>query len=124
MVEEKSEESKKVKKKKTLIGCGVLVVIIIILILAVSISTCQGGSEDPYADDIAAVKDSITANVAQAYEAGPLQGGTAILVNDFAAYWVKDGVVYAANGVARMWSPAIPVAPTGIDIDSVEEAVN
>ena len=44
MGEVKSEESKKVNKKKTLIGCSVLLVVFIIL--AVAIGTCLGGSED------------------------------------------------------------------------------
>lgn len=44
MVEEKSEESKKVNKKKTAIGCGVLLAIIIII--SVAIGTCLNGDSD------------------------------------------------------------------------------
>jgi hypothetical protein len=38
------------------------------------------------------------------YYEGSLKGGTAVLVGDRAAYWVKDGKLYAANGVAMTWS--------------------
>jgi type IV pilus assembly protein PilM len=60
---------------------------------------------------------------AKKFRTGPLSNGTAVLVDDQAAYWVKDGTVYAANGVAKTWSPNIKYAPTGIDIDSVKQAV-
>jgi hypothetical protein len=41
-----------------------------------------------------------------------------------AAYWVKDGRVYAANGFAKMWSPGIDYASSpAITIDSVKNAV-
>jgi len=42
--EQVTESGKKISKKKTAIGCGVLLVIVILL--AVGISTCLGGSED------------------------------------------------------------------------------
>ncbi len=58
------------------------------------------------------------------YEAAELEGGVAVLVNDFGAYWVRDGVVYAANGVAKTWSPALDYSPTGIDIDTIEDSIN
>ncbi len=46
------------------------------------------------------------------YRSGPLDGGTAVLVAVksspfYGAYWVKDGTVYAANGIAISWSPTI-----------------
>ena len=44
------------------------------------------------------------------YRSGPLKGGTAVLVAEksspfFGAYWVKNGTVYVANGIAKSWSP-------------------
>ncbi len=47
--------------------------------------------------------------------AGPLREGTAVLINDQAAYWVYQGEVLAANSAASGWSPGIRRAPAGID---------
>lgn len=59
------EESKKISKKKTAIGCGVLVAIFIIL--AVSIGTCLGGEEEaPIAPRVPPEKPQLT-SVEQAY---------------------------------------------------------
>ena len=58
------------------------------------------------------------------YKVAPLNGGTAILVDDLAAYWVKGGKLYAANGWAKTWSKNIEYAPTGIDFTSVKKAVD
>jgi hypothetical protein len=58
--------------------------------------------------DLNAVQNSITSNISPAgksYRNGKLAGGTAVLVNDLAAYWVSGGTVYAANGIAKTWSP-------------------
>ncbi len=57
------------------------------------------------------------------WQFGPLNGGTAVLV-DNSAYWVDAAdKVYAANGNAKTWSPIIDYAPKGIDIDSVTSAI-
>ncbi len=53
----------------------------------------------------------------------PLAGGTAVVLNDTAAYWVREGVVYACDGNARAWSPGVPDAPPEIDLLAVERAV-
>jgi hypothetical protein len=73
-----------------------------------------------------AVKRSITAvsSLGRTYLAGSLKGGTAVLVDDLAAYWVKNSRVYAANGFAKTWSPSISYATDpDINFDSVEQAV-
>jgi hypothetical protein len=56
---------------------------------------------------IALVKATITASLKPniTYRTGPLQGGIAVLVGDLGAYWVKNGIVYNANGFALTWSP-------------------
>ena len=74
---------------------------------------------------IAAVKRTMT-NVStsgRVYQTGFLEDGVAVLVDNDAAYWVQNGRVYTANGVAKMWSPSISYSKTGIDIYSVEKAV-
>lgn len=53
---------------------------------------------------------------------GPLKGGMAVLVADLAAYWIKNGHLFAANGHAKSWSPEINYAPVGIRFDDVEKA--
>jgi len=79
----------------------------------------------PESNAISAVKRSITAvSLGRTYLAGSLKGGTAVLVDDLAAYWVKNSRVYAANGFAKTWSPSISYAiDPDINFDSVEQAV-
>jgi hypothetical protein len=57
-------------------------------------------------------------------KAVPLEGGIAVLLDDRAAYWVKDDVVYAANGEAKMYSRGIKYAPMEISYQEVKEAVD
>lgn len=74
---------------------------------------------------ITAVKRTMT-NVStsgRVYQTGFLEDGVAVFVDNLAAYWVQNGRVYAANGFAKTWSPSISYSKTGIDIDSVENAV-
>ena len=74
---------------------------------------------------IAAVKRTMTniSTSGRVYQTGFLEDGVAVLVDNDAAYWVQNSHVYAANGVAKMWSPSISYSKTGIDIYSVEKAV-
>ncbi len=57
------------------------------------------------------------------FKEAPLQGGTAVLLNESWAYWVKDGKVYALNGLAKDASYSIEYGPVGMDIDDVEDAI-
>ena len=98
-----------------IITTGLAVVIAIVII-----------TQLPESNAISAVKRSITAvsSSGRTYLAESLKGGTAVLVDDMAAYWVKNGRVYAANGFARTWSPSISYATdSDISFDSVELAV-
>ncbi|WP_444894899.1 hypothetical protein [Microbulbifer sp. SSSA005] len=52
-----------------------------------------------------------------------LDDGVAVLTESQAAYWVKDEEVYAANGIAMIYSPKIEKSPVNIDFDTVELAV-
>jgi len=56
-------------------------------------------------------------------EAGPLDGGIAVMVDTNGAYWVHEGTVYAANGQAKAWSPGLSSSPDGITWNSVFWAV-
>ena len=54
---------------------------------------------------------------------GPLEGGAAVLVDGVGAYWVKNGTVYVANGLAKMWSPAISYSTSAkITFNTVKSA--
>ncbi len=53
---------------------------------------------------------------------GDLQGGVAVVINKSAGYWVKDGKVFAVNGIAANMSPGIEYAPQEIDWAKVEQA--
>lgn len=99
-----------------------LVLLIASTIGAIGLVGC-GNSIDTAA--VEAVKRTITKVAPQGrdYETGPLEGGTAVLVDDYAAYWVKDGIVYGANGIALMWSPGVGSAAPTATLDKVKEAV-
>jgi hypothetical protein len=60
---------------------------------------------------------------ARVSKSAPLAKGTAVLVDDLAAYWVRDGRVYAVNGVAKELSGGISYAPPSIDMSALEGAL-
>jgi len=94
---------------------------IIVALITITLTGC--GKTDPA---IQAVKNSITNTSAsgQNYQTGPLEGGTAVLVDDMAAYWVSGGIVFAANGLAKTWSPTTSYASSGnVTYDSVKASV-
>ena len=53
---------------------------------------------------------------------GDLAEGVAVVVNGSAGYWVKDGNVYAVNGVASSLAPGMDKAPQGITWLKIEKA--
>ncbi|GAA4650514.1 hypothetical protein GCM10023116_27970 [Kistimonas scapharcae] len=57
------------------------------------------------------------------YLTGDLDDGVAVVVNGSAGYWVKDGKVFAVNGVASNMSPGIQYSPNSVNWSSVENAV-
>ncbi len=56
-------------------------------------------------------------------EIADLYGGKAVLSDSKAAWWVKDEVAYAANGVAMELSPKAPISPPSVDYAAVERAI-
>lgn len=80
-----------------------------------------------------AVKQTIT-KISTDYthcQTGVLEDGIAVMVTYRsgerwldAAYWVRNGRVYAANGIAKMWSPTLSYSKASIHFDSVEAAIN
>ena len=98
--------------------------LVVLLVMAMTAGCSESSSSSGGNSAVSAVKRSMTAvsSSGRSYRTGPLEGGTAVLVGD-AAYWVKSGVVYAANGIAKTWSPGISyAASSAISYDSVREA--
>ncbi len=58
------------------------------------------------------------------FKVAPLNGGVAISANDRGAYWIKDGKLYAGNGMAKGWSAGVPYAPLEIDYNTLKQAVD
>jgi len=141
----RSRKQRKKEKPKTGCGTGCLAIILAFLLITFLMSYFEDGcygprpvssppvsSNDP-AESVGelpvveAVKRSMTAvsPAGRNYRSGLLHGGTAVLVDDYAAYWVYDGVVYAANGAAKMWSPGIEYASdASMSYDSVKDAAS
>ena len=109
---------------KRFLWCSLVVVLVGVILAGCTESSSSSGSSESSA--VSAVKRTMTAvsSSGRSYRTGPLEGGTAVLVGD-AAYWVKDGVVLAANGIANTWSPGISYASSSsISHSSVKQAVN
>jgi len=92
---------------------------VLFVVLILFIAGC--GDDKPGHDLVSKTWDKYYST--SSWETGPLFGGTAILMNDIASYWLKDGKVYVCNGVAMSSSPGTAVAPPSIDQANVEKAI-
>jgi len=109
--------------KKITIG---IMIFAIATFMVIGLTACNNTTGEGHA--IKLVKDSVTAVpygtvCTWDYKTGKLEGGIAVLVNDNGAYWVKNVIVYAANGFAKTWSPSLDYSPAGIDFDTVRDSV-
>ena len=84
------------------------------------------GVEMDYSREIAAVDATITAALKPGLPrlAGPFKGGVAVLIGGSSAYWVHEGTVYAANGVAMSWSPGCQWSPAGVGFSEIQAALD
>ena len=98
----------------------VLVSIVAVLAAAVGVERLLEG---PPSGSELVVRTLASSVIATRVVEGPLKAGTAVLVNDVAAYWVEGGVVYGCNSAALAWSPGVKPAPGGCDLFAVERAV-
>jgi hypothetical protein len=57
------------------------------------------------------------------FEEVSIRGGMGVLLNGLGAYWVKDGRVYALNGLAASYSPGITYGPQGLGKSELLEAL-
>ena len=112
------------KAAKGCLGCVGLVVLLVVAVVVISHL-----SYTPEDEAVFDVKVSMTAPAAKSkiagfkYETALYRGGVAVLVQGMAAYWVKDDVVYVANGHAMAWSPNARKAPVGIGFSEIKGAV-
>ncbi len=108
---------------------SVVIMALALLLNGIILVSCSGGNS---AKSVTASETPITAvkatvekqrNAMGSFKTSPLNGGTAVLSSRDWAYWVKDGQVYAANGLAMGASPNIPKAPVGVGFSEIENAV-
>lgn len=100
-----------------------IVTMSLLLLLSGTIIVSCGGGDDAQA--ISAVQATIKKqrSAMGSFRTAPLNGGVAVLSSRDWAYWVKDGSVYAANGLAMSASPNIPTAPGGVGLSEIESAI-
>ena len=74
---------------------------------------------------LSAVLETIPQGEAHTWSTGQINKGVAVVVNNHAAYWVKDENVFAVNGVAKGLSSLAEVdyAPAGIEWGDIQKAV-
>ena len=70
-----------------------------------------------------AVLATIPEDQAHTWDIAALDDGIGIIVNGSAGYWVKDGVVYAVNGIAKNMSPSVAYAPAEITWLTLEQSI-
>ena len=73
---------------------------------------------------LSAVLETIEQGQAHTWKTGQIDNGVAVVVNGSAGYWVKDGNVFAVNGVASNLSPDVKYAPADVTWLKIEAAVN
>ena len=122
-----------------MIACGCLMpflgfALIVFLALISSVGPGKSGEQTvapatspapaPTVDPVALVRSSQTVRSwpVSEFKTAALAGGTAVLVAN-AAYWVKDGQAYIANGFAKTYSPELPYSPQHVGFSEVEAAI-
>lgn len=119
---------------------GLIVVLVICFFICNDFSNDAGNTDKSMAQDnykyddsraIELVMDSMENSVRRRiivndvdYRKGYLKGGTAILFETDAAYWVDNGSVYAANGTAKSYSPEIEYTGSEISHTEIKNAVS
>jgi len=116
---------KKKKKVAQIIAVSMVVAVVIFFIMC---SGVLNHSENATTQNLGyasqQVKETIKVKFKQEiFEEVALQGGTAVLVNDLAAYWVNGSTVYALNGLAASYSSGIPYGPPGMGVLDVKKAL-
>jgi len=98
----------------------------IIAILSIALIAGCGVPSKPSDPSLSLVKQTITkTNITnRKIETVNIEGGTGVLIDDLGAYWVKDGVAYAVNGMAKSWSPSIEYARNSkVSHNSIQDAI-
>lgn len=69
------------------------------------------------------IEDPSDAKLDSNFRSVQMWDGVAILSQHGKAYWVRDGVVHYANGLAMAASPSAIAAPIGIGFSEIEDAI-
>ena len=113
-------------KKDNRYGC--ILMIILIIAFAVWMESCNKGSSDTKSassEVVAIVKGSMkNPGEMGSCSTGPeVYGGTPVIVDGNGYYWIKDGQIYAVNGVAMGMSPNIRKSPPSVDFNLIDNAI-
>lgn len=97
-------------------------------LVAVLFSGCTAQSDQYNAaesDSVQAVRKVLenTRHPSQEFQEVAIRGGVAVLVDDLGAFWVKDGRVYALNGLAKSFVPGLSYGPPGLSKSDVRRAL-
>ncbi len=100
----------------------------ILILTLFTFSTIDSSSN--YKSEIAKIENLLVSNYKGklSYKVNSLKGGLALMGyknnSPEAAFWIKDNIIYAANGTAMAWTNnAIKYSPNGIDYFSVLKVV-
>lgn len=95
-----------------------------VMLIAVGCKPHDASRTPPISAAEQAVKSTLAIRFTEyRFEEVDVRGGRAVLLNNLGAYWVKDGVVYALNGLAKSYSPSVEYGPVGLDYEDVERAI-
>ena len=97
----------------------------LIAMFALALMVGSGGcGRGEAAAAIALVKSKITKDFSHIrFYAGPLKGGTAVLLSDHSAFWVRNNRLHWVNPQAINWVSRLAGAPFEIDYIEVRMAV-
>lgn len=106
------------KSKKVRVG---LFVFVLLFVAGAIISEFTGEHRDPAAKAVKHMLDNPSS--ANDWKVAPLYDGTAVVVNDLAYYWVRDGKVYFVNGAAAGEARNAKSSPSSVNAQAVEQAI-
>jgi hypothetical protein len=58
------------------------------------------------------------------YEEVSIQGGMGVLLDGYWAFWVKDGKLFALNGLAKSIAPDLEYGPAGLGSEELRQALS
>jgi hypothetical protein len=121
------------------LGGGLLFLVVAGLACVVGISACSR-TQTPKQDEKSALPVTPVADVRPpksatelvamkiggegTFEETPVEGGTGVLVDGHYAFWVKDGRVFALNGLAKGLVPDLEYGPPGLGSEDLRRTLH